>query len=74
MFGIKLVESKDHPEEIIPYLDENIGKTVGLIVRICFHIYSTGKVLIIDRDFCVLQGIIEIIKLGGFVIAFIKNR
>ena len=34
-------------------------------MRICFHIYSTGKVVILYSRLCVLQVIIELRKLGG---------
>ena len=60
MLDIELVEGKDHPGDISPDEYENIGETVALLVRLCCHIYSTGKVVIIDSGFCVLQGIIKL--------------
>ena len=60
-----MVEGKYHPGYISTDCYEKSRKAVCLNVWIGYHIYSIGKVLILDSGFCVLQGIIEI-KIGVF--------
>ena len=54
MFDIDLIEGEDHPGEFPPEKYYNIGNKVGLLLRICPHLHSTGKVVIIDIGLCVL--------------------
>ena len=54
MFDIELVDGKYNTGENPPDKYDKIGKTVGLLVHICSHIYSTGKVVIRDNGLCVL--------------------
>jgi hypothetical protein len=73
MFGIELVEGKDSPPEVHRQL-EDLGKTAGLLLRLCKGIFSTGKVVILGSGFCVLQALIELKKKGVFASAMIKKR
>ena len=73
MFGIELVEGKDTPPQVHKQFEEK-GKTGGLLLRLCKGIFSTGKVVILDSGFCVLQAIIELKKKGVFASAMIKKR
>ena len=43
-------------------------------MRLCKALYGTGKVVILDSGFCVLQGLIELRKVGVFGSALIKKR
>ena len=54
IFYIQLVGEKYHHMDIPPDKYENVGKIVGCLVRKLCHIYSTGKVVIIDNGLCVL--------------------
>jgi hypothetical protein len=54
MYAIKLVEGLDTPPQIPGDPNERLGKTVGLLLRLCKSIYLRGFVLILDSDFCVL--------------------
>ena len=75
MFAIELVEGKDAPNELKnsrEFKDE--GKTAGTLLRLCKGIFSTGKVVILDSGFCVLEAIIELKKKGVFASAMIKKR
>ena len=74
MFDIELVDGKDHLGGVSTDKYDKIVKTVGLLVRLCHRIYSTNKDLIFDSGFCVFQWIIELRKLGGLQVLFIKNR
>eukprot|EP00957_Ditylum_brightwellii_P112559 8580548-Ditylum_brightwellii.AAC.1 len=47
---------------------------MGLLLRLCQSIYSTGKVVILDSRFCILDAIINLRKMGVFASALIKNH
>jgi hypothetical protein len=75
MYWIELVEGKDRPPELgQPEHNTSLGKTVGLMLRMCQSIYHSGKLVILDSGFCVLKGIIELKKVGVFASALIKKR
>jgi hypothetical protein len=74
MYAIEIVEGKDAPPQRPRDPNERLGKTVGLLLRLCKSIYSRGFVVILDSGFCVLQGIIELRKKGVFAAAVIKKR
>jgi Transposase IS4 len=74
MFDVELVEGKDSPSQRAPPMWNEKGKTVGLLLRLCKSIFSTGKVVILDSGFCILQGIVELHKVGVFASALIKKR
>ena len=65
MFDIELIEGKYYTGYKPPDKYDKIGIPVGLLVHICCHIYYTGKVVIVYGGFCVLQGVIKLVKLGG---------
>ena len=69
-----MVEGKDHPQEIPAPPTDSKGKTIGLLLRLCKNLYSTGKVVVLDSGFCVLDGLIELRKKGVFAGALIKKR
>ena len=73
MFAVELVEGRDSPKEIKPNFNE-MGKTVGLLLRLTRSIWNEGKIVILDSGFCVLKGIIELRKKGVFGAALIKKR
>ena len=74
MFGIDLVEGRDHPPEL-PSKDPNRnGPTVSLLLRMCESIYYSGRVVILDSGFCVMKGIVELYKRGVYAGAVIKKR
>ena len=70
MFVIDLVGPKE-----LPSLDpEKKGPTVSLLLQMCKCLYSSGTVVILDSRFCVVQGIIELLKKGVYAGAQIKKR
>jgi hypothetical protein len=73
MVGIKfwaeLVEGKNARKEY-----DDLGKTVGLLLRMMKPIWNTGKVIVLDSGFCILKGIIELKKKGLYAAALIKKR
>jgi hypothetical protein len=74
MYYIEMVEGKDRPAGLGGTEHHELGKTVGLMLRMCKSIYSTGKVVVLDSSFCVLHGIIELKKKGVYAAALIKKR
>ena len=72
MFTIDLVEENTRPKELPSDLSTN--KTTNLLLRMCKSLYSAGKVVILYSGFCVLEGLIEFIKVGVFSGALIKKR
>ena len=74
MYGIELVEGKDEPpEKATPKFTEK-GKTASLLLRLCECIFSSGRVVVLDSGFCVLQALIELRKMGVFAAAVVKKR
>ena len=74
MWGIDLVEGKDHPQQLGIQQYDNFGSTFGLLLRMLAPIYHKGFIVILDSGFCVLKGIIELRKKGVFASALIKKR
>jgi hypothetical protein len=73
LWALEIVEGKDAPPQVVPEHNDK-GKTVGLLLRLTQLLYATGKVVILDSGFCVLQGILELAKRGVFASALIKKR
>ena len=76
MFQIELVEGKDQPKEEKERLTKSNrkGTTVGLLLRLCEPLFATGKVVVLDSGFSVLQALIELRKKGVFAAAVAKKR
>lgn len=74
MYFIELVEGKDRPVQLpAPRFDE-FGKTVGLVLRMCQPLFATGKCVIMDSGFCVLDALIKLRQRGVFASIMIKKR
>jgi hypothetical protein len=74
MFGIEMVEGKDRPKDIPKPDTDKHGPTCGLLLRLCQTMFQSGKVVILDLGFCVLQGLIELRKVGVYASAVIKKK
>ena len=74
MWFAEIVEGRDRPcEHGRPEFDE-IGKTLGTILRCTRPIWNCAKVVIMDSSFCVPKGLVELRKKGVFGAALIKKR
>lgn len=73
MLFIELVEGKDHPKEL-PEKFSEYGKTVGLLLRMLENYFGSGRYVVLDSGFCVLQGLKWLRKKGLFACALIKKR
>ena len=67
-----MVEGKERPNELPS--DPRTKKTQGLLMRLCKTIQGTGKIVILDSGFCVLEALIALNKVGVFAGALIKKR
>ena len=74
MWGIDLVEGKDHPQQLGIQQYDDLGSTVGLLLCMLSPIYHKGFIVILDSGFCVLKGMIELRKKKVFPSALIKKQ
>ena len=74
MYAVKLVKGKDHPLKLGPPDFIEKVSTVGLLQRLTKRLWHTSKTIILDSGFCVLQGFVELCKMGVFAAALIKKR
>ena len=62
MWGIEMVEGKDHPQQLGQPQHDNLGSTIGLLLQILTPIFFKGFIVILDSGFCVLKHIVEVRK------------
>lgn len=76
LFVVLLVEGKDRSAERPRDRDRfgAMSKTASLLLTLCASIFATGKVVILDSGFCVLEALIELRKRGVFSSAVVKKR
>ena len=74
IWSLDLREGKDHPQDLGKKEYDNLGKSVGLLLRLTKAVWGTGKVFVLDSGFCVLKAIIELKKKGLFGATLIKKR
>ena len=68
------MEGRDHPHERRITEFDDIGKTVGTMLRCTRTIWKCANVVIMDSDFCVTKDLMELHKKGVFGAALIKKR
>ena len=68
------MEGKNTPNELGKKKWEEMGKTVGLMLRMCEPIFSTGKFVVLDSGFCVTKGITTLLEFGVYAAALMKKR
>ena len=74
MWGIDMVEGKDRPHNLGQQQLDDLGATVGLLLRLLLPIFNLGMMVILDSGFCVLKGIVELQKNGVCASTLIKKR
>ena len=70
----KIVEGKDRPTKLGKKKWEELGKTVGLMLRMCEPIFSSDKCVVLNSGFCVSKGITALLEFGVYADALIKKR
>jgi hypothetical protein len=74
MYAIELVKGKDRPTQLAPEKFSEHGKTTGLLLRLTESIHHSGRVVIMDSGFCVLQALVKLASFGVYSSAVIKKR
>ena len=74
MYRCELREGKDRPAELGKKEFDELGPTVGVMLRMTKNLWNTGKCVTMDSGFCVAKGIIELHRKGVFGQALIKMR
>ena len=74
IWSLELREGKDRPPQLNNKQFDDLGKTVGTLLRLTEPVWGSGKVFILDSGFCVLKAIVELQKKGIFAAALIKKR
>ncbi len=73
LYDLEIVKEKDQPQEMRSGFNE-MGTTSGLLVCLTNKLWRTGKIVVLDSGFCILQGLVELKKRGVFASALIKMR
>ena len=74
IWSLELREGKDRPTQLNNKPFDDLGKTVGTLLRLTEPVWGSGRVFVLDSGFCVLQAIVELRKKGLFAAALIKKR
>jgi hypothetical protein len=75
LYAAEIVMGKDKPEFFLSEYEQEEGKTSSLLARLTRSIWHSGKIVILDSGFCVLQALINLKKKRGlFAGAVIKKR
>ena len=74
MYRTELVEGKDAPAQRGPPEYDNLGKTAGLMIRMCRPIWGSDKTVVQDSGFGVVAGIVGMKKKGVRGQSLVKKR
>jgi hypothetical protein len=74
IWQVDLREGKDRPAHLGKKEYDNLGSTIGTMLRLTKPVHGSGKVFVFDSGFCVLQGLIELKKKGIYGHALVKKR
>ena len=73
IWSLELHEGKDRPPQLNNKQFDDLGKTVGTLLRLTEPVWGSGKVFILDSGLCILKATIELQKKCIFTAALIKN-
>jgi len=62
IFGMDLIEGKDVPPQHASKEFAELGKTVGMMLRLAKPLFGTSSVLVMDSGFCIVKGLVELKK------------
>ena len=76
IFWMELVEGKDSPPQLARKKHDELGKTVGLVLRCAEEsgLQGSGKIIEMDSGFSVLEALIRLRVKGVFGAFVIKKR
>ena len=69
-----MLEGKDAPKEFPPQEYSPICMTVALLLCLTCLFLGSSKFVVLDSDFCVLQGIAQLWKKRAFAAVLIKKQ
>ena len=61
IYNVEILEGKDQPRVVGNKDFDDKGTTAGLMVRTKNTLWGTGKVVVMDSAFCVLEGLISMV-------------
>ena len=73
IWHVDLREGKDRPRHLGEKEHDNKGQMIGTQLHLTEPVWGTGKIVVLDSGFCVLQGLIELKKKGVYAHALIKK-
>ena len=75
LFDFEVVEGRDRPTQLgRPEYEVEHGKTGGLLLRLTKSIHQSARYVVLDSGFCVLKGLISLMKSGVFACSLIKKH
>ena len=74
LWRAQVVKGEDIPAQVGPKFHWELVRTVGLMLRMCEPLFSTGKCVVVDSVFCVANVIVELASKGVYVGSLIKKR
>ena len=74
LWRAQIVEGKERRTELGKKKWEQMGKTVGLMLRMCEPIFSTGKCVVLHSGVFVSKGITALLEVGVYAAGLIKKR
>jgi hypothetical protein len=74
LYAAEIVMGKDTPENYVHQYEREESKTSSLLAQLTRSIWHSGKVVILDSGFCVLQALINLKKQGLYAGAVVKKR
>ena len=73
IWQVDLREGKDRPRQLGEKTHDKKGKTIGVLLCLTEPVWGTGKLVVLDSGFCVIQGLVELKKKGVYAHALIKK-
>ena len=58
------MEDKDRPTQLSDKKMSELGSTVGIMLKICEQMFGTGKAVVIDSGFCVVEALLPLVEIG----------
>ena len=74
IWQVELREGKDHLQHLGNKEHDDKGKTVGTLLHLTQPIHRARRVIVLDSDFCILQELVELKKVGVIAHALIKKQ
>jgi Transposase IS4 len=74
MFAIEQQGGKDSPAGRPPHPTNEKGKAIGLLLRLCDHLFGSGHCVVFDSGLCLLKAIVELRRNGVYAVALVKKR